>query len=178
LPDKNKLTADLQRFEQLNAKDEQLIQKLDEFMLLLEESDVDSENVKLIKTRVNKALDRKLGRDELIRELKELSLSGIDKTDQLDQLEQMLNNNYLDSNQVRQNKIGEDLSKVIRVFIGFLLISMGFAMIIMPAPPYFELFTIFYFSPDDGFTLMDLISLIIIATGTFIVIRSLLNQKK
>jgi hypothetical protein len=49
---------------------------------------------------------------------------------------------------------------------------------VMPAPPYFEMFTIFYFTPDDGFTLMDLISLIIIATGTFIVIRSVLNPKK
>lgn len=178
MPDKNKLTADLQRFEQLNAKDEQLIQKLDEFMQLLEQSNIDSENVKVIKTRVNKALDQKLDGEELIREIKELSLSDIKKTDQLDQLEQLLNENYLDSRQLSNTKVGEKLSKAVRIFIGFLLITLGFAMIVMPAPPYFEMFTIFYFTPDDGVTLMDLISLIIIATGTFIVIRSLLNQIK
>jgi hypothetical protein len=178
LPDKNKLTADLQRFEQLNAKDEQLIQKLDEFMLLLEKSDIDSENIKGIKTRVNKALDQKLGGTKLIQEIKELSLSGIEKTQQLDQLEQLLNSNYLDSRQAGKNKISDSLGKIVRVFIGFLFITLGFAMIIMPAPPYFEMFTIFHFTPDDGVTLMDLISLIIIAMGIFIVIRSVLNQKK
>lgn len=147
-------------------------------MLLLEKSDIDSENIKGIKTRVNKALDQKLGGGELIQEIKELSLSGMEKMDQLDQLEQILNSNYLDSRQVSKSKISDSLGKIVRVLIGFLFITLGFAMIIMPAPPYFEMFTIFYFTPDDGVTLMDLISLIIIATGTFIVIRSLLNQKK
>jgi len=147
-------------------------------MLLLEKSDIDSENIKGIKTRVNKALDQKLGGGELIQEIKELSLSGMEKMDQLDQLEQILNSNYLDSRQVSRNKIGDGLGKIVRVFIGFLFITLGFAMIIMPAPPYFEMFTIFHFTPDDGVTLMDLISLIIIAMGIFIVIRSLLNQKK
>jgi hypothetical protein len=147
-------------------------------MLLLEKSDIDSENIKGIKTRVNKALDQKLGGGELIQEIKELSLSGMEKMDQLDQLEHILNSNYLDSRQVNKNKISDGLGKIVRVLIGFLFITLGFAMIIMPAPPYFEMFTIFHFTPDDGVTLMDLISLIIIATGTFIVIRSLLNQKK
>ena len=147
-------------------------------MLLLEKSDIDSENIKGIKIRVNKALDQKLRGSELIQEIKELSLSGMEKMDQLDQLEHILNSNYLDSRQVSKNKISDGLGKIVRVLIGFLFITLGFAMIIMPAPPYFEMFTIFHFTPDDGVTLMDLISLIIIATGTFIVIRSLLNQKK
>jgi len=147
-------------------------------MLLLEKSEIDSENIKGMKIRVNKALDQKLRGGELIQEIKQLSLSGMEKMDQLDQLEQILNTNYLDSRQVSKNKISDGLGKIVRVLIGFLFITLGFAMIIMPAPPYFEMFTIFHFTPDDGVTLMDLISLIIIAMGTFIVIRSLLNQKK
>ncbi len=147
-------------------------------MLLLEKSEIDSENIKGMKIRVNKALDQKLRGGELIQEIKHLSLSGMEKMDQLDQLEQILNTNYLDSRQVSKNKISDGLGKIVRVLIGFLFITLGFAMIIMPAPPYFEMFTIFHFTPDDGVTLMDLISLIIIAMGTFIVIRSLLNQKK
>ena len=147
-------------------------------MLLLEKSEIDSENIKGIKARVNKALDHKLSGGELIQEIKELSLAEMEKTDQLEQLEQLLNSNYLDSRQVGKNKISDGLGKIVRVFIGFLFITLGFAMIIMPAPPYFEMFTIFHFTPDDGVTLMDLISLIIIAMGIFIVIRSVLNQKK
>ena len=147
-------------------------------MLLLEKSEIDSENIKGMKIRLNKALDQKLRGGELIQEIKQLSLSGMEKMDQLDQLEQILNTNYLDSRQVSKNKISDGLGKIVRVLIGFLFITLGFAMIIMPAPPYFEMFTIFHFTPDDGVTLMDLISLIIIAMGTFIVIRSLLNQKK
>lgn len=147
-------------------------------MLLLEKSEIDSENIKGMKIRLNKALDQKLRGGELIQEIKHLSLSGMEKMEQLEQLEQILNTNYLDSRQVSKNKISDGLGKIVRVLIGFLFITLGFAMIIMPAPPYFEMFTIFHFTPDDGVTLMDLISLIIIAMGTFIVIRSLLNQKK
>ena len=60
--------------------------------------------------------------------------------------------------------------------IGILMIGLGFAMIVMPAPPYFEMFTIYYFSADDGVTLMDIISLIIILAGVYLVIRSI-NRK-
>jgi hypothetical protein len=50
-------------------------------------------------------------------------------------------------------------------------------MIIMPAPPYFEMFTIYYFNANDGVTLMDLISLIIVAVGIYIMINAILNLK-
>ncbi|HKG08670.1 MAG TPA: hypothetical protein VKB19_19530 [Pedobacter sp.] len=179
MPDKNKLSEDLRHFEQLNAKDEQLIQKLDEFMILLKDSSLDSENIRGLKTQINEALDHKLGNGEVIEDLKEISLSNaMDKMDQLDQLENLLNSNYIDSRQLKNNKLKEGISKTMKAIIGFLFITMGFAMIIMPAPPYFEMFTIFYFSTDDGVTLMDLISLIIIAIGIFIVIGSFLKVKK
>jgi len=56
-------------------------------------------------------------------------------------------------------------------------VTLGFAMIIMPAPPYFEMFTIFYFNDNDGVTLMDLISLIIIAIGLYIIVKTISNFK-
>jgi len=178
LQDKNKLTEDIHHFEKLSAKDDELIQKLDEFMLLLEHSNIDSENIKGIKNKINTALDEKLSNTEVIKKIQEVSLSDMGKLNQLDQLENLLNTNYLDSKQLKNHKISERLNNVVKVIIGFLFITLGFAMIVIPAPPYFEMFTIYYFSMDDGVTLMDLISLIIIATGTFIVIRSMLNIKK
>jgi len=178
LQDKNKLTEDIHHFEKLSAKDDELIQKLDEFMSLLENSNIDSENIKGIKNKINTALDEKLSNTEVIKKIKEVSLSDMGKLNQLDQLENLLNTNYLDSKQLKNHKISERLNNGVKVIIGFLFITLGFAMIVIPAPPYFEMFTIYYFSTDDGVTLMDLISLIIIATGTFIVIRSMLNIKK
>ncbi len=176
--DKNKLTEDIHHFEKLSAKDDELIQKLDEFMSLLENSNIDSENIKGIKNKINTALDEKLSDTDVIKKIQEVSLSDMGKLNQLDQLENLLNTNYLDSKQLKNHKISERLNNVVKVIIGFLFITLGFAMIVIPAPPYFEMFTIYYFSMDDGVTLMDLISLIIIATGTFIVIRSMLNIKK
>ncbi len=176
--DKNKLTEDIHHFEKLSAKDDELIQKLDEFMSLLENSNIDSENIKGIKNKINTALDEKLSNTEVIKKIQEVSLSDMGKLNQLDQLENLLNTNYLDSKQLKNHKIKERVSNLVKIIIGFLFITLGFAMIVIPAPPYFEMFTIFYFSMDDGFTLMDLISLIVIAIGTFIVIRSMLNIKK
>jgi uncharacterized membrane protein YozB (DUF420 family) len=60
--------------------------------------------------------------------------------------------------------------------IGIVMIALGFAMIVMPAPPYFEMFTIYYFNQDDGITIMDVISLLIILAGVYLLVRSL-NRK-
>lgn len=61
----------------------------------------------------------------------------------------------------------------IRIIISLLFITLGFAMIILPAPPYFEMYTIFYFNENDGFTLMDLISLLIVFCGVFTLIMTM-----
>lgn len=53
------------------------------------------------------------------------------------------------------------------------MIIMGFGMIIIPAPPFFEMFTIFYFNRNDGITIMDLISLLIILAGVYFLIKGI-----
>lgn len=139
---------------------------------------MDQETIKTVKNKLNQALERRSNSLEMVEEIKHISLSDLEKLNKLDQLEDLLNNNYFDSKQVKKARFKEIIHKTIKIFIGFLFITLGFAMIILPAPPYFEMFTIFYFNRDDGVTLMDLISLIIVATGTLIVIRTLLNMKK
>jgi hypothetical protein len=47
----------------------------------------------------------------------------------------------------------------------------------MPAPPYFEMFTIFYFNQNDGVTLMDLIALLIVFTGVYLFLSSVLKKQ-
>jgi ABC-type multidrug transport system fused ATPase/permease subunit len=177
LTNKSKLSESLKKFEHLENKDEELNQKLSEFINLLEESKLDSENIKLLQTKINGALEEKISGKTLINEIKDVSLSEIDKIAQLDKLEFLLNNNHLDSDQAKKVTLSDRFIRIIKIFIGFLFVTLGFAMIIMPAPPYFEMFTIFYFNPNDGVTLMDLISLIIIAVGIYIIVKSISNLK-
>jgi hypothetical protein len=175
-PDK-KLTEDLKQLNALQSKDEDLIQKLGEFMNLLEDSTLDSDNIKQIQSTLNKALDVKINDGAVIDQIKTVSLGNLDKLEQLDQLELLLTTNHLDSKQANKIVFKQVLLKSIKIIIGFLFVTLGFAMIIMPAPPYFEMFTIIYFNDNDGFTLMDLISLIIIAVGIYVVVKTISNFK-
>lgn len=177
MTNKTKISEALKQFQHLESKDEELNQKLSEFITLLDESKLDSENIKNLQSKINEALEEKLSSRSLIKEIKAVSLSPIDQVEQLDKLEFLLNNNYLDSKQANKITVSEKFVRVIQIIIGFLFVTLGFAMIIMPAPPYFEMFTIFYFNPNDGVTLMDLISLIIIAVGIYIIVKSISNFK-
>jgi hypothetical protein len=172
-----KITEDLKQLNELQGKDEDLIQKLSEFMNLLEDSSLNSDNIKQIQSTLNKALEVKIGEGAVIEQIKGVSLGNLDKLEQLDQLEFLLTTNHLDSKQANKIVFKHVLLKLIKIIIGFLFVTLGFAMIIMPAPPYFEMFTIIYFNDHDGFTLMDLISLIIIAVGIYVVVKSISNFK-
>lgn len=77
--------------------------------------------------------------------------------------------------QVQENR--KSFPAIVRIIISVLLITLGFAMIVLPAPPYFEIYTIFYFNEQDGFTVMDLISLIIVFSGVFTLIAAMQKDK-
>lgn len=177
MTEKTKLTEDLKQLKHLEAKDEELFQKLGEFMLLLDQSKLDSRNIQAIQETINIAIDRKVKSEDVIKEIKQISLGNLDKLDQLDQLEFLLTTQHIDSKQVKKVVFKNFILKFIKIIIGFLLLTLGFAMIILPAPPYFEMFTIFYFNPNDGVTLMDVISLIVIAVGIYIIVKSFFNFK-
>ena len=174
---KSNLSESLKKFENLDHKDEELNKKLSEFIKLLKDANLDSENIKDIQDRFNGAIEHQLTSETLIKELQEVSMSNIDTLAQLDKLEFLLINNHLDSKEAKKITFSKKIINIIQLLIGFLFVTLGFAMIIMPAPPYFEMFTIFYFNPNDGVTLMDLISLIIIAVGIYIIVKSIINLK-
>ncbi|HEX8607183.1 MAG TPA: hypothetical protein VF679_00940 [Pedobacter sp.] len=177
MPNKTKFTEEITRFEKLERNNKALTDKLEEFISLLEKSDLDSENVKDIKGRLNDSLDQKLNGGSSIKEVRNLSLSDLDKMEQLDKLELLLNNAHFDSSDAKKINFKSVVSRLVKGIIGLLFVTLGFAMIIMPAPPYFEMFTIFYFNANDGVTLMDLIALIIVAVGIYIMINAMLNLK-
>lgn len=79
---------------------------------------------------------------------------------------------------VRKKKAeNRHLSGTIQAIVSLLIIMLGFAMIILPTPPSFEMYTLFHFNEEDGFTLMDLISLLIVFTGIYALITSVYKRQ-
>ncbi len=103
--------------------------------------------------------------DEKVNDLIMAFKTSVDNSDNM-------KNNFIDTKVGKSVVVRHYVEMPIPVLIGFVMLTLGFAMIILPAPKYFEIFTIFYFSLNDGFTLMDLISLIIVLIGVFVIVKS------
>ncbi|MEJ7694460.1 hypothetical protein [Daejeonella sp.] len=86
-----------------------------------------------------------------------------------------LYNIKLETSSAKKYNFAKRVSRIIRMIIAVLLILLGFGMIIMPAPEYFEMFTLFYLNPNDGVTIMDVISLIVAFTGVSLLISAILK---
>lgn len=155
-----------------NMQEATVDDKLNDFIKTLNKSEINSDNIKNLQHKFNKAIDNKLSESELIEEFKKVDDDHLSRLEKLDKIESILKNNYIDTKAVKSAAVKKYVEMIVPVVLGFIMLTLGFAMIIMPAPPYFEMFTIFYFSVNDGFTLMDLISLIIVLTGVFTIIKS------
>jgi hypothetical protein len=109
---------------------------------------------------------------ELVAELRKVDDDKLSRLEKLDKIEVLLNNNFIDTKIAKAINFKKYFDFVLQGAIGIVMLTLGFAMIFLPAPAYFEMFTIFYFNANDGFTLMDLISLLIVLTGIFLMIKS------
>lgn len=167
-----KISEELDHFSAIDQQPMELSEKLDEFLNLLNNSKIDSENIKQIQNKFNNAIDKKLSEEELIAEFKKVDEVDLSRLEKLEKIELLLKSNYIDTKVAKSYKTRNFLEMLFPVLAGLVMVTLGFAMIIMPAPPYFEMFTIFHFTWDDGVTLMDLISLIIILFGIFVIIKS------
>ena len=165
------------QLQQVSNKQAAIDTKLDELVKLLAQTDIDSDKVKQIRGKVNDALDQAGTYREQINAFKQIDTHDIDNRDNLlDEFTVLLANHQVDSQMSKKYLQGERVKQVVLAAIGVVLIMLGFAMIIMPAPPYFEMFTIFYFNPQDGVTLMDVISLLIILSGVYLLVKSIYKQ--
>jgi hypothetical protein len=163
-------------------KDKQLVDnaellelKAEELVVLLRKGGIDAKRIKAIQQKINKAIDE-TSLPKSIEAFKELDADR-DRVELLNDFEMLLSQHQLDS-EVSQKYLGhERVKKLVVVIIGIVMITLGMAMIIMPAPPYFEMFTIFYFNDNDGVTLMDLIALLIVFTGVYLFLSALLKKR-
>ncbi|HWB26330.1 MAG TPA: hypothetical protein VG738_12660 [Chitinophagaceae bacterium] len=153
--------------------DADIERKLDELIVLLQTSDIDSEKIKEYQKRFNEAVEH-----STLDAFKKLDNESLSREELLNDLGKLLEENPIDS-KITSNIVKKSATKrIVLALIGIALVTLGFAMIILPAPPYFEMFTVFYFSNDDGVTLMDLISLIIILCGVYLLVMSAIKHKK
>jgi hypothetical protein len=145
--------------------------QLNDFILFLNNSPKTTINEDTdIQTVVN--INQPLTAVELVAEFKKVDDDKLSRLEKLDKIEVLLNNNFIDTKIAKSINYRRYFEFVLQAAIGIVMLTLGFAMIILPSPAYFEMFTIFHFTDNDGFTLMDLISLIIVLTGVFVMIKS------
>ena len=151
--------------------------KIQELIVILNQSVLDNDQIKNYQGRISDAFQKSQSSSDLIQPFKELNEeNNLSREELLDSLEKLLVTNKIDSNVSRKYLRQQTFQKLLLCFIAVILIVTGFAMIIMPAPPSFELFTVFYFNSNDGVTIMDLVSLLIILSGVFLFVLNF-NKK-
>ncbi|RYD92872.1 MAG: hypothetical protein EOP54_20095 [Sphingobacteriales bacterium] len=146
--------------------------KLDEFLGLLANNRIDSQKAKYLQEKINDAIENSTADDVDIEAYRKLDTENTSRADLLDEFSILLSSHKIDSDQAKNYLKGEKSANVVLTVISLVMITLGFAMIVMPAPPSFEVFTIFYFTRNDGVTLMDLVSLLVVLAGIYLLIRS------
>jgi hypothetical protein len=173
LEKRKSVDEEIENFQKLDQEKISIDKKLDELLDLLETSSLDSESVSKIKSKFNLAVERVEFSSDSLKEFEQLDDLNASRFELADNLENLLSQYQLDSKVSKKIVFTDKLSKIAVMIISLILIILGFGMIIMPAPPYFEMFTIFWFSTDDGVTLMDVIALLIVFSGVYLFITSI-----
>ena len=158
-------------------KKSEVEEKIDALIVLLAQNEFDSETVKQLQHRFNNAIENNQAYTPNIDAFKIIDQKqGASRDELLDEFSTLLLANKFDSNIVKRHIKSAWAVKIVLMLFGIVMITLGFAMIIMPAPPYFEMFTVYYFSLNDGVTLMDLISLVIIFAGVYVLLRAIYKK--
>ncbi|MCO5935153.1 hypothetical protein NAF17_06350 [Mucilaginibacter sp. RB4R14] len=131
--------------------------KTNELVAIIKTGAIDADHAKIIQQKINKALKKY---DNLPFNLQ-------------NDLELLLSAHQLQKATIKDRFDFETIKKYLLSIIGAVMITLGMAMIIIPAPPYFEMFTIYHFNANDGVTLMDLIALVIVFTGVYLFFSAL-----
>jgi hypothetical protein len=170
---------EVQQLQQAAEKQAGIDRKLDELLALLADSEIDSVTARNIEQRLNQALQKKTSYKKQLDAFKQINTAeSVNRAELLDEFSVLLASHQVDTRMSKKYLKGERLARFFLILISLVLIVLGFAMIVMPAPPYFEMFTIFYFNIQDGITLMDLISLLIILSGIYLLVRCIYKPLK
>ena len=154
-------------------------QKLDEVAALLAGHHLDDETLKHFQHKFNNAIHNRAGNEDMdaidafnVIDKKE----DASREELLDEFSMLLLSNKVDSRVAGKYLKAKRVNNFLMIVISLVMVILGLAMIIIPAPHSFEMFTIYYFNPYDGITLMDVIACIIILTGIYMLIRTLYKE--
>lgn len=175
---RKELDGKIKQFQKLDLSgNDNIDKKFDELIELLNKSNIDSDQAQ----RYTKKLDYILSEKKLKKKFEPfdelVSDESLSREKMLNEFEFLLASSDLDSNDAYRVVKTDRIKAVTTIALGLLLIVLGLGMIIIPAPPYFEMFTIFYFTKDDGITLMDVIASIVAVSGFFITINGFKGLK-
>ncbi|AMR33239.1 hypothetical protein A0256_18350 [Mucilaginibacter sp. PAMC 26640] len=146
--------------------------KTNELVVLLQKGVADFDRAKIMQEKLNRAFD-----EALVQQTKSAVQPNLGKATFVNDFADLLSKHQMDSKVIIGDVIRDRVKKIIVCMIGLVMVTLGMAMIIMPAPPYFEMFTIFHFNPNDGVTIMDVISLLIVFTGIYLLLVSILKKQ-
>lgn len=150
--------------------------KVAELIAVIEQADIEAHHARQYQKQIEEAFERSASTQKRLAPFRELDQdNNLSREELLEGLEKLLAENQIDSRMNAPKRGSGFVQKGVMFVLAILLIIFGFAMIIMPAPPSFELFTVYYFNINDGVTIMDLVSLLIIFGG---VLMFVLNFNK
>lgn len=152
-------------------------QKLDEVAALLSGHQLDNEKLKHFQQKFDSALQNCVVDMNAIDAFKVIDeKQDASREELLDEFTTLLLSNKVDSKVAGKYLKAKKINHLLLIAIAVAMVILGLSMIIMPAPPYFEMFTIYYFTENDGITLMDVIACIIILIGIYILVRTLYKE--
>jgi len=174
---KKNISNNIAAFDREDKRISIVEQKLNEFTKLLDETNVDSRRLKDFEEKISAAFrETRLKREKLAAFEMLDNQPELTRIDLLNNLDVLLSKHQLNSNFTKKPLKKDVTKRIVLILTGIVLITLGFSMIILPAPPYFEMFTIFYFNDNDGITIMDLISLLIILAGVYFIVINISKE--
>jgi len=152
-------------------------EKINELIAVIGNAVVDTDQAIIYQEQIAEAFRSSSFRAKQVAPFQQLDKdNNLSREELLEGLEKLLSENQIDSRINNTYAPKSVFQKGVNFVIAILLIVFGFAMIIMPAPPSFEIFTVFYFNANDGVTIMDLVSLLIIFGGVLLFVLNF-NKK-
>jgi hypothetical protein len=144
--------------------------KVNELIRLIGQVTLDNHQAIEYQRRISEAFQNAETMHKKLAPFEALDQDTLSREELLEGLEKLLAENQVDSKTVSASPAQNGLQLGLMLILGVLLIVTGFAMIIMPAPASFEIATVFYFNSNDGVTIMDLVSLMIIFGGVLLIV--------
>jgi hypothetical protein len=147
--------------DQVDEKIVEIDEKLEELIVLLSQTPINGEVARYFKQQFDHAI-KKANKDH-----------AHPHHEQHEEAEVLQGDSAPNNNRLKRYLQARHISNIIFIVIDIIMIVIGVGMIILPATPLFTMFTIHYFSRNDGITLVDLISLLIILAGIYFLIREI-----